>query len=226
MSLKTLYHGSDHVVGKPVFGLGDPHTDYGLGFYCAENIEIAKEWSARRENGSFVNRYTLETKGLKNLNLSSLRYTTLHWLAVLLRNRELAVDSKIATESKRFILEHFSVDVSGYDTITGYRADDSYFTFAMDFLNNTISVQMLTEAMKLGKLGEQFVLKSEKAFKRVEFISAEPVVFETYFKRRTDRDADAISRYAELRNKPTDKDALFVLDMIRNGVDEDDSRIR
>ena len=41
--------------------------------------------------------------------------------------------------------------------IIGYRADDSYFSFANAFLNNTLSLEQLKEAMYLGKLGEQVI---------------------------------------------------------------------
>lgn len=33
----------------------------------------------------------------------------------------------------------------------------------------TISLQKLSNAMRLGKLGEQIVLKSEKAFSKIEY---------------------------------------------------------
>ena len=53
----------------------------------------------------------------------------------------------------------FLLDISEYDVIIGYRADDSYFSFAQDFVAGVISLQKLSEAMQLGKLGEQIVLK-------------------------------------------------------------------
>ena len=62
--------------------------------------------------------------------------------------------------------------VQDHDFIKGYRADDSYFSFAAAFLNNTISLSQLEKAMVLGKLGEQIVAKSEKAFDRLAYISA------------------------------------------------------
>ena len=37
----TLYHGSDHIVEKPVFGEGKSYNDYGRGFYCTEHVELA-----------------------------------------------------------------------------------------------------------------------------------------------------------------------------------------
>ena len=63
----------------------------------------------------------------------------------------------------RYIDEHFAVEYKQYDVIKGYRADDSYFSFASAFLNNTISLQQLEKAMLLGKLGEQIVAISGKA---------------------------------------------------------------
>ena len=41
---KTIYHGSDHIIEKPQYGYGKPYNDYGVGFYCTENPNMAKEW--------------------------------------------------------------------------------------------------------------------------------------------------------------------------------------
>lgn len=38
----TIYHGSPNIV-TPVFGEGKDYNDYGQGFYCTENLELAKE---------------------------------------------------------------------------------------------------------------------------------------------------------------------------------------
>ena len=40
-----IYHGSKEIVEKPVFGVENLRNDYGLGFYCTKNIELAKEWA-------------------------------------------------------------------------------------------------------------------------------------------------------------------------------------
>ena len=74
--------------------------------------------------------------------------------------------------SKKFLMEKYNIDISEYDLIIGYRADDSYFRFAEDFLNNSISVEKLERAMYLGKLREQIVLKSEKAFEQLDKLYA------------------------------------------------------
>mgnify|MGYP002238404656 CR=1 FL=1 len=65
---------------------------------------------------------------------------------------------------KKYIKEHFLIDITPYDIIVGYRADDSYFSFAQDFVSGVISLEKLSEAMRLGKLGEQIVLKKSESF--------------------------------------------------------------
>ncbi len=45
MSKLILYHGSQVILQTPIFGAGKSYNDYGLGFYCTEHIELAKEWA-------------------------------------------------------------------------------------------------------------------------------------------------------------------------------------
>ena len=66
-----------------------------------------------------------------------------------------------------------SVDYESCDAIIGYRADNSYFLFAQDFINGTILDRQLNNAMHLGKPGQQFVLKSKTAFERIKSIGSE-----------------------------------------------------
>lgn len=42
-----------------------------------------------------------------------------------------------------------------------------YFSFAQDFVAGVISLEKLSEAMRLGKLGEQIVLKSPRHLTRL-----------------------------------------------------------
>lgn len=77
--------------------------------------------------------------------------------------------------NKEYLLDNFKVNYKDFDVIVGYRADDSYFAFAQDFLNGTISYQQLSKAMQLGKLGFQYVLKSKKAFDSIKYLGSEEV---------------------------------------------------
>ena len=67
---KTLYHGSQIIVGQPEFGKGARNNDFGRGFYCTENIELAKEWACGKETDGFVNKYELDMSNMKVLNLN------------------------------------------------------------------------------------------------------------------------------------------------------------
>ena len=160
----TLYHGSEQIVEAPTFGLGKQNNDFGLGFYCTESEALAKEWAVSSLRNGFANRYSLDTEYLKILNLNSPDYTILNWIAVLVEHRLFSINNPAAQRAKRYLIENFGVNVNAYDLIIGYRADDSYFDFAASFLNNGISVQQLASAMRLGKLGEQIVIKSKYAF--------------------------------------------------------------
>ena len=47
---KIIYHGSINIIKEPIYGYGKKYNDYGLGFYCTENIELAKEWAVDIDN--------------------------------------------------------------------------------------------------------------------------------------------------------------------------------
>ena len=159
-----LYHGSPVIVRKPLFGVGKAYNDYGQGFYCTESLDLAKEWSVDEGRDGFANVYSLETDGLNVVHLNEKPFCILHWLSLLLCHREFELDTDLASEAREYILSRFPVDISNADAVIGYRADDSYFTFARNFLNGAITLTKLSEAMQLGKLGLQFMLNS-KSFK-------------------------------------------------------------
>lgn len=220
-----LYHGSLSEVKVPQFNFGNRKNDYGLGFYCTENLELAKEWGCSEEKNGFANEYNFDDNGLLCLDLGDSRYNILNWLAILLENRTFEIRNDIAVEAKKFILDNYLVDYSEYDIIRGYRADDSYFSFATAFLNNIISVQKLNKAMHLGKLGEQIVLKSKKSFDRIHFIKSHISLKEEYFPKKSSRDQNARNDFSDMKTNTmlSLKDELFVLDLIRNGGMPDDA---
>lgn len=120
----------------------------------------------------FANAYELDMTGLNVLNLNNDKYSILNWLAILTNYRTYWQQKSIAEREKDYLCKNFLIDISDYDVVMGYRADDSYFAFAQDFVSNLITIKQLSEAMHLGKLGEQIVIKSQKAFDRLKFIEA------------------------------------------------------
>ena len=157
-----MYHGSTKVIEKPAFGVGNPHNDYGLGFYCTENLELAKEWASSEKRDGFANQYEINGEELNILYLNSHPYHILNWLSILLKNRTFVLSQGLALEARDYLFNNFLPEYEPFDIIIGYRADDSYFSFANAFLNNTISLEQLRKAMFLGKLGEQVVIKAKK----------------------------------------------------------------
>ncbi len=219
----TLFHGSKKIIETPTFGEGKKTNDFGLGFYCTESDGLAKEWAVSSLRDGFSNRYTLDTEYMKILNLNSPDYTILNWIAVLVEHRLFTIKTPVARRAKRYLIDNFGINVNAYDLITGYRADDSYFDYAESFLNNAISVEQLANAMRLGKLGEQIVLKSKFAFSRLQFEGFEVAEKEEFYVLRKSRDDEANRLYLEMLEE--ENDGLYIQDIIRGGITNDDPRI-
>ena len=218
-----IYHGSKDIIEKPEFGKGNQKNDYGLGFYCTENVELAKEWAcSNNETNGYANQYEIDLSDYKVLDLREEKYSILNWMALLLKFRTFDVNTPISAQAKEYILENFYVDVEEYDVIIGYRADDSYFSFAKDFINNTISVEQLAKAMHLGELGIQIVLKSKKAFDTVKYLSYELAECKEYYVKRVSRDKKARETYLSGHKQNLVSDGLFVMDIIRKGLKNGD----
>ena len=219
----TLYHGSEQIIESPTFGLGKQNNDFGLGFYCTESEELAKEWAVSSLRNGFVNRYSLDTEYLKILNLNSPDYTILNWIAVLVEHRLFATKTPVARRAKRYLVDHFGINVNAFDLIVGYRADDSYFDYAESFVNNGISVEQLAMAMRLGKLGEQIVLKSKFAFSHLHYEGFENAEKDKYYILRKARNEEANQLYLTMLEE--ESDGLYIQDIMRGGISNDDPRI-
>ena len=218
-----IYHGSKDIIEKPEFGKGNKKNDYGLGFYCTDNVELAKEWAcSNNETNGYANQYEIDLSDYKVLDLREEKYSILNWMALLLKFRTFDVNTPISAQAKEYILENFYVNIEEYDVIIGYRADDSYFSFAKDFINNTISVEQLAEAMRLGELGIQIVLKSKRAFDTVKYISYELAECKEYYVKRVSRDKKARETYLSGHRQNLVYDGLFVMDIIRKGLKNGD----
>lgn len=208
-----LYHGSTEIIQHPALEKGRKNNDYGKGFYCTENIELAKEWACQRNSNGYANEYELETDKLNILDLTKPNWSILHWLSILLENRTFYL-TPVQQEAKSYLLKNYNIDYSLYDLIAGYRANDSYFTFASNFLNNEITLSQLEHAMKLGKLGIQIVLKSQKAFDEIKFLKAHQAESGVYHKRFSNRDNIARQTYKTVREK-LDVDGIYMIDILR-----------
>ena len=125
--MADIFHGSQRIIRAPQFGAGHTKNDYGLGFYCTAEVDLAKEWACSEEEYGFANHYRIEMDGLSHLHLNSDGYNILNWLAILLENRTFDLSLPIAVRARKYILDNFLPEYKSFDIITGYRADDSCF---------------------------------------------------------------------------------------------------
>ncbi len=172
-----------------------------------------------------LNIYELDMTELTILDLTSDKYNALHWITILIQNRIFFIKNDIAREGKKYLDEHFSLEYENFDIIKGYRADNSYFTFAQAFLNNTISCQRLSEALKLCGLGEQIVIKSKKAFDHLKFLGQVKVDAETYYPLRKERIVKARDAFLNDKKEVKMDDALYLSEIIKGGIEENDTRL-
>ena len=225
MSTLTLWHGSVRIIERPVYGAGKTYNDYGKGFYCTEHEELAKEWACAEKNGGYANRYKVDAAGLKTLDLQDPPFTILHWLAVLSANRRFQPETALAAQGLAYLREYFLPNLDQYDLIRGYRADDSYFSFARAFVGNAISLDQLSKALYLGELGEQIVLRSKPAFERIRFDGYEPADGSIYYLKRKLRDEAVRSQYRQLAMQ-MDLDGIFMRDILRDRLRPEDIVLR
>ena len=223
---RKIYHGSEKIIEHPKYGSGKKYNDYGLGFYCTDSLDMAKEWGVSRDKNGYANQYEIDCSNLLILNLNDEHYTILHWLTILLENREFDIPSGLALEAKEYLKNTFSIPYSDYDAIIGYRADDSYFSFAQDFINGTISYRQLNEAMHLGKLGQQFVLKSKKAFDQIRFFGYEVAASDEWFAKKELRDKTARREYFSMERNKWQRGDLYIAQMIDEEMKPNDLRLR
>ena len=221
--LITIYHGSEQIVEVPTFGRGKKNNDFGMGFYCTQSDHLAKEWAVSSLRNGFSNRYVMDTEYLNILNLNSTDYTILNWIAVLVEHRLFSIKTPVARRAKRYLIDNFSINVNAYDIVTGYHADDSYFDYAESFLNNGISVEQLARAMQLGKLGEQIVIKSQYAFSKLKYEGFDVAEKDIFYVLRKARDDEANQLYLEMLEE--ENDGLYIQDIMRGGIKNDDPRI-
>ena len=172
--------------------------------------------------------HIIEKPDLLNiLNLLDGKYNILHWMALLLKNRTFRLSNEIAIDACDYIIENFSIDLKAYDVIIGYRADDSYFSFAESFVQNGLPLRSLNEALHLGRLGTQTVLISEKSFRNLTFDGADFADKTVYYPKFIARDSNVRETYRrEIRNRHSYKNDIFVLDILREEMKDNDSRIQ
>ena len=220
-----LYHGAKKIVSAPDISKGTPYNDFGAGFYCTRQEDMAGQWACSRKSSGFINKYTIDIEDLEVLDLNSEEFTLMNWLAVILSNRKQRVSNASTARIYDYVLENFTVDCENADIIKGLRCDDSYFTFARAFLNGQISYEQFKYCMSLGVSGEQYVIKTQKAYDSLRFTTAMPADSAVFYPRRLVRDNNARAGFwAEIDF--SDGNGLYMSDILLREVKADDQCLR
>jgi len=164
MNKIALYHGSPNPILIPTFGKGEEKHDYGKGLYLTPDIELAREWAVCDETDGFLYRIDLDLTGLAVLDFDNC--DPLAWIAALMSHRDADNSIRYRRFAPRFI-KKYRIELAEYDVIKGWRADSSYFLIAKKFVRDELDASLLNEALKLGDLGIQYCIKSQKAFEKI-----------------------------------------------------------
>ncbi len=192
-----IYHGSDHILNKPLFGVGKEDNDYGSGFYTTQDKEKAEQWAlVNGDDNAICNIYDIDEEQLEVLSLDD--YSTLAWIVELAYHRGARGESASLMAEK--LIEKYKIDTSKADIIIGYRADDSYIDIVDAFLQNQLTIEEADRLFRKGNLGKQVFIKSAKAFDALNFAG--------YYEVTKERNQDEINARADverfLRNRRTD----------------------
>ena len=208
-----LYHGSKKIIENPKYKGSKIDNDYGPAFYCTVDKDLAHEWASRNNSIGYVSIYELRTENLKILDLTDKsKYSPLHWIALLIHFR--TVSNSFINFHKpeiEYLEKNYLLNVDDYDLIIGYRADDAYFRFPIEFISSHITLEQLEKAFALGELGTQYVVVSEKAISKMKYIGCEKSqgkYVNRYFERVT-KATQAFDKY------PRDLNGTTFLDIVR-----------
>ena len=169
----TLYHGSNFKIIKPLKDYGRSDNDYGQGFYTTMIKDKAVSWAQNMGSSSdaVVNTYELDVSGLKVVNLND--FGVLAWIAEIAANRP--IKSELSDDFLPEFVRKYRPDTLKADVLVGYRADDSYTDVIAAFVDGLLNCDEVERLFYKGNLGEQYFIKSQKAFDALQFVCAENV---------------------------------------------------
>lgn len=201
-----LYHGSPNKEIIPTYGLGNDRHDYGKGFYLTESPALASEWSVCNpiEKNGWVHKFMLDTSELNILDFQ--KYDILSWLAELMKHRDADIGRRYKVLAPKFI-EKYQIASEGYDVIKGWRANASYFYIAKCFVRDEVDLEILPDLLKLGDLGIQYCLKTERAFQCLEedYSALREIEYSRVNPQYTQRDKTAREAVYDLINSEKNK---------------------
>lgn len=159
----NLYHGSYMKVEVPDLALSRKNLDFGVGFYTTENkdqaIAFAEKVKIRKnqtnQTNKTVNVYNFDLETSKpELDILLFISPDINWLDYVHKNRNGTYNKKI------------------YDLVIGPVANDDVFTTLLIYEQGILNTEQTLDALKIKKLFNQYVFKTEKALSFLNYIGS------------------------------------------------------
>lgn len=141
-----IYHGSSLEVISPDISRSRIDIDFGAGFYCTQDINMAKKWACNRNN-SVLNIYRINPEDFRIKQLEADE----EWLYYVMENR-----------TGRTGEYEIGFDEEEYDVITGPTADDKLFNIIDMFNDGFINVENAIKVINCMHYCNQIVFKIRK----------------------------------------------------------------
>ena len=148
------------VVEKPNLDYSRKSLDFGSGFYTTENreqaIDFARKVAIRNEQESrFVCIYDFDIEAAKNiLEILMFPGPDRQWLDYVHQNR------------------HGRYTGKSHDLVIGPVANDDVYAALIVYEQGIINAEQTIEALKIKKLYNQYVFKSDRALSFLKFVSS------------------------------------------------------
>lgn len=153
MSKIELYHTGFEIIPEPDIRVGRKNADFGQGFYLSGDAEFSRRWAKeRRDRKTYINRYALDTDGLRVKRLSR----DSEWFGYIFDNRAWRPDS-----------------LADYDVIIGPIANDTIYDTWGIITSGLITGEQALRLLSAGPSYEQTVIKTERGLGALSFLGAE-----------------------------------------------------
>lgn len=220
----VFYHGSKAILASPrPFG-SNANNNYGPAFYATDSLEEAKSWACKDDEVGLVNSYRIKDSDYASLNVLDLtdkeRFSVLNWIAILMHFRILGESFRQRyAEGLQWLEDRYYLDVTAYDLVIGYRADDAYFRFPREFISSNLAFEDLERTYLLGNLGLQYVFVSPRAVSLLKFKGT--IYCEDRFLREYHRRVQsATEAFKEIFSLPHTSKKTYLVDLVRRDSDD------
>lgn len=152
-----LYHGSNLEIKSPQILESDRKLDFGTGFYLTSSYEQAEKWAIltakrRGEGKPVISVFEYEDNKNSELNILKFENADIEWLHFVSGNRN---NQPIRND---------------YDIIIGPVANDKTMPVISLYFTGVYSEEETIKRLLPQKLQDQFVFKTEKALKQLNYV--------------------------------------------------------